>query len=335
MDPTIPTQPPNAIDPKIELLKQVQNVLPKYIPPEAREKVTITLPWGGGTIEKSVEQPPPTINPIEHPQEFAHFFQEFYSANNLPEWSVPANEVTAKIAALSAEKRAQISQEMQNGAIAIVMPGRKVQQATFKKMLENLRPRSRGPRGVDRDVGPARLYDDAPRNTELFLKNFERMLEAADNAFFDGVPENPYIMLTKAKTMTVPRGNVEEQKQHFLELQKTDPNMHAMNVPGFVAFSAVYSTFVEAQTREYPDHIIEPIDSSNTNYVRFISFPISKETAGAALIPMAWFALRSNGSYSFTNGKKVREDSAILFGGSYTINRDGGIGYRTEIRIEL
>ncbi len=252
---------------------------------------------------KKLECEKTDINPLTEPRDFVRQFVQFYNARGLPEWGTAVSGVAEKITQLLPQKRAIVERELQDGAIAILMPGRSEQKLHFSSALINL-------------LKPVWIKNWQRKNVKPFFwwKHVQKLIEEKSDSLFSDVPDGPYILLTKPTQAPNPDTcNKTVQEQHALieQMKRTKPEIFATNIPGYVMMQAWYTAQEFARNPEVQE--IKPLDFST--YTRFISLQISD-----GYVPVGDFKGDME-TYSFLAG---------LAGVSRT-----DMGFRFEVRIPL
>lgn len=248
----------------------------------------------------SVERPTQLgFNPLEQPTEFLQSAIQFYLEQNLPEWA-PSAGLESRIRNLSPEKRSLIERELQEGSIAMLMPGRAIQEQTLAKAVQQLKPL-----WIENNK---RKTVNAPYQWDWV----EKLINDKNAALFQGVPNNPYILL--AKPLQAPPQNtvsktVPQQIAEFQRMKQERPELHATNISGYIALR---SWATRAQNREGVQ-VIQPLDS--VTFTRFIDLPIS-----GGNVPI--------GDFNPVNGR-------LRFVGNNAANPYSAGGFRLEVMVEI
>lgn len=199
------------------------------------------------------------FNPLEQPAEFLQFAFQLYIEQELPEWTQEFENLEPRIRNLSSEKRVLIERELREGSIAMLMPGRAVQEQTLAKAIQQLRP-------LWIENGQRKTVD-APFQWGYV----ENMVREKSVDVFQDIPNNPYILLAKP-TQAPPPNTVDktrlDQIAEFNRMQQERPELRATNVSGYFALQ---SWATRAQNRVGVQDI-QPLDRNA--WTRLIGLPV-------------------------------------------------------------
>lgn len=221
-------------------------------------------------------------NLLDEPGKFLEFSNQLYKEQDLPEWQHDI-DLESRIKALNPIKRALIERELSEGAIAILMPGRAVQEQTLAKAIRQLKPL---------------WIENGERKTvkASYQWNWiEKLVQDKNEALFQGIPESPYILLTKP-TQAPPQNTVlkslGDQKKEFARMKQERPELHVANVSGYIALQ---SWATRLQNREGVQDI-QPLDRET--FTRFIDLPISGDFVPCGIFHSGYGRLRLDGSFA-------------------------------------
>lgn len=198
-------------------------------------------------------------NILAEPKKFLEYSNQLYAEQGLPEW-MQTFDIKHHIDSLSPEKRAIIERELQEGAIAMLMPGREVQRQTLEKAIQQLKP-------VWIENGQRKTVDET-----LYWEWIQQLLRAKNDLFFLDVPDNPYILLAKPTQAPPPNTvskTVPDQIAEFERMKRERPELCVTNLLGYVALQ---SWATRMQNREGVQNI-QPLD--RRSFTRFIGLPVS------------------------------------------------------------
>jgi hypothetical protein len=235
-----------------------------------------------------------------------------YRAQNLPHWADALLAIHDDIR-MNPEKRRVIEQELRDGAIPILMPGKDTLQATTPEEL------------TQDTLHPLWIKDGVSQtlNTTYLWDHIKGLMEAHHPSLTEDVPDRPYLSFMKPTATVDPRTTnktVEGQKQELLLINQerraggkhpahaTNPYEHAE-----LQYTATHAAQESAPT---PLTTLTPLDDVNHSYTRFITLPFSAD----GYVPGACFG-PVNRRVGFSGGSAV---ARLRVG-----------GFRLSVRVEL
>ncbi len=233
-----------------------------------RSGVVVRQPESQRSIESRVE----LINPLEDARGFTLQFTRLFNELNMPAWADALAGVEQKIAALSADKREFIEREMQDGAHAFLMPGKRIIKETLGAAIQNMKPV---------------WYENGQEKTLVATYQWghiSSMITNKNDALFVDMPDDPYLFLALPTPRAEPdtfNKKLTDQKALLREWQKAYPEYIAMNIPGYLVFQALETraALTTAQTRGAQNFTVRPLDyydgTDNTSFTRFLDLPVS------------------------------------------------------------
>jgi len=198
-----------------------------------------------------------------------------YRACGLEMWAEDIERSRALLWSLSEEKREQIAQEMQEGKIAIFMPGRAVQYANAVDTLtKKLKP-------VWLESGKERIVSDGILDGAHIIAELEKIAKAQTV----GIPDEPYLMLTKpTQTSESTSMTVEAQLADIVERnakRKKALEEFSMMPPEYAAMQKIFTMRAKRDKRFLR---MNPLDKNTLT--RFVSIPLSL----GKFVPSAWWS---------------------------------------------
>lgn len=238
-------------------------------------------------------------NILKEPGKFLEFSNQLYKEQDLLEWQHDI-DLESRIKALDPIKRALIERELSEGSIAILMPGRAVQEQTLAKAIQQLKP-------LWIENGQRKTV-----NTPYQWDWIEKLVREKNEALFQGVPNNPYILLAKP-TQTPPPNTVSKNRPaqivEFKRMQRERPELHITNISGYLALQ---SWATRAQYREGVQNV-QPLDCQT--FTRFNELPFS-----GGFVPYGVF---------------IPGVGRVGLGGGYADFPDPDCGFRLEVMVEI
>jgi len=172
---------------------------------------------------------------------------------------------------MTPEKRRILEQEIGDGAIPILMPGKEAQLATT-------------PEQYIKTFAPIWIKDDAPQaQADAYLwEHTQTLIANRDPSLIAGIPERPYLMLIKPTQASEQRTcdkTVDQQKEEVKQInQERQRQGKAPLAPTKPAeYGALQQFATRAIQAEAPTPLttLQPLDSAT--YARFIDVPVSSD----------------------------------------------------------
>jgi len=168
---------------------------------------------------------------------------------------------------MSLEKLEIIKQEIKEGAIPIIMPGKRVMMETTLDEIKKLTPKYKEKGTEIKRRNESSLEWD-------YLKG---LIENRNELLVSDIPDEPYILLTKPTQKSELRDkSVEEQKTAITELNENraeENKMHAMNLHEYAAMQTVFSEELieRSDAGDVELSKLEPLDFDGGTWTRFVS----------------------------------------------------------------
>ena len=210
-----------------------------------------------------------------------------YRECGLASWADNIETFLPRLKTIIRENKRQVARELQEGAIAIFMPGRAVQYAnaveTLRKKLKPVRKEN----GEEKKVGDGYLKEPH------IIAELEKI---AREKTLD-IPEVPYLMLTKpTQDSELTSKTVDEQIAEIVEMNKkrTEDKLapvYSILPPEYVAMQKFFTARAESLKKKTGKRLfgkLYPLDS--LGYTRFVSMRLS---GGGAVPRCFWSVLGS------------------------------------------
>jgi len=197
---------------------------------------------------------------------------EAYRVCGLSAWADNIETFLPRLKKMISENKGGIAREMQEGAIAIFMPGRAVQYANAVETLtQKLKP-------VWKEQGEEKTVNDGYLTGDHLIAELEKI---AKEKTVD-IPEEPYLMLTKPTqrpeltSMTVDEQIVEIVERNKKRKKGNKPAEFAMMPTEY----AVMQKFFTARAKNLKNNdgkgLFEKLDPLEiATFIRFVSIPLS------------------------------------------------------------
>jgi hypothetical protein len=231
-----------------------------------------------------------------------------YRGCKLERWADNIEKSRSRLKHLSKEKKEIISKELQEGAIAIFMPGRDVMfSLTMEELTQKLKPFWKQS-GAEQSVADSYLWE-----------HIGELIKAKAKELVADVPEKPYILLTKptqspeerTKDKTVEDQNKELVKINKERRKKGKTPQYDMKPQEYVALQKFF-TERACQSAGGTFNEVEPLDKDT--WTRFIALPLS-----SGFVPAGRWASR---------------DRRLRFGDDGALARREA-GFRLSVRVEI
>ncbi|MBU1132025.1 hypothetical protein KKC32_02110 [Patescibacteria group bacterium] len=207
---------------------------------------------------------PETIDYELNFEELADMNAEVYESRGVHEWAEEVKRAGEKLRKMSLEKLEFIKQETREGAIAVIMPGKKIQLGSEIEQIRNLSPKY-----------THEYSEELPEASIDFIPNVSVIMSAAQNSAGD-IPEGPYILLTKPtqdsefQEMSV-RNQIRAVEN--VNQKRAISNRPSLNIMNFYEYGAMQMLFSEMLIKRYEEDDVKltqlvPLDKDT--YTRFI-----------------------------------------------------------------
>jgi len=203
---------------------------------------------------------------------------EYYECG-LASWAEDIEKGKPRLKKIIGENKGRIARELQEGAIAIFMPGRAVQYANAVETLtKKLKP-------VLKDYGEEKKVKDG----HLTWKHFMEELEKIAREKTANIPEDPYLMLTNTTRlpefieMTLDDQLAEIVEKNKKRKKENRPVEFSMMPTEYAAREMFFTARAERMTNEAGDRLFRCVNPLDANfYVRFVS--MNKGILGDSLV---------------------------------------------------
>ncbi|MBU1132186.1 hypothetical protein KKC32_02995 [Patescibacteria group bacterium] len=255
---------------------------------------------------------PETIDYVLNFEELADMNAKVYETRGLQKWAEEVKKAKEKLGKMSIEQLEIIKQEIKEGSIPIIMPGKKIMMETTLEQIKKLRPIFKK---ENEEINLAKESNYSKQLTE-------KLLEIGNELLLCDIPDEPYILFTdptqKPRFLNC---TVEEQKNAitYLNANRTEGNkIYAMNLPEYAAMQTMFAEMVKKRSNE--ENVVfsqlRPLDCGRAFWTSFISLPVSAK----GLIPVAnWENLYSE----------------LFFSLADAVNPYPGAGVRLAERMEI
>ncbi len=252
--------------------------------PDAINPYHKALLTAGLDTKKTRERKEMIVDIREEIQRQLERYREVLDSNNKPFLQAWMDDITKNEAFLYAEivkNRSKIVERIKVGMIPIVMPGRSVQERTWKVALSNLNP-------IWFKDGAKRTVVDAHVDN---VYDKEKMNHAG---FFKDIPDRPYLVwvvpTVDPNDLTFTR-TFEDQQTYYAKLVTEHPDLYDRTDLIPTEYSALQAIFTSAIKKRYQEMqgvtseptYIRPFDGST--YTRFLSV----ELFFNGFVPSAYF----------------------------------------------
>ncbi|MBU1132512.1 hypothetical protein KKC32_04705, partial [Patescibacteria group bacterium] len=213
---------------------------------------------------------PETIDYELNFEELADMNAEVYETRGLHKWAEEVKKAKEKLGKMSLEKLEIVKREIKEGAIPIIMPGKRVMLETTLTQIKKLTPKYKE-RGLD-------ITEASESSLEwVYLKE---LIESRNQVLVSDIPDEPYILLTKPTPKSELRDkSVKEQKIAIMELNKnrTEENkIYAMNLYEYAAVQAIFPemTIKRSEDEDVELSKLSALDFRGSGWTRFVSLPV-------------------------------------------------------------
>ncbi|MBU1132239.1 pentapeptide repeat-containing protein [Patescibacteria group bacterium] len=175
-----------------------------------------------------------------------------------------------KLRNLSAEKKRIIESEIAEGAIPIIMPGKRVQLETTIEQIKMLRPKFKNEDGVE----------TLANESNLSWSHLKQLIAQRDALLVSGIPDGPYILLMKPTQKSELRGKTMGAQRAEIaainENRSAERKIYAINLYEYAAAQTIRSKMIinrsEAGRTELSQ--VRPMDFDYKAYTRFVSLNV-------------------------------------------------------------
>ncbi|MBU1132187.1 hypothetical protein KKC32_03000 [Patescibacteria group bacterium] len=249
-------------------------------------------------------------------EELADMNAAVYENRGLLSWAEEVKRAKEKLGKMSLEKLEIIKQEIKEGAIPIIMPGKRVMLETTLDEIKKLTPRYKSEGAEIAEANESLLEWE-------YLKG---LIESGNELLVSDIPDEPYILLTKPTQKSELRNkSVDEQKIAITELNenRTEENkMYAMNLHEYAAMQTVFAEEMIERSEDEDAELskLNPLDFGFATWTRFVSLPAyTAPGSSSVLVPF---------------GDWDRLAGQLIFGVGNVYASDGA-GVRLSVRVEF
>jgi len=252
---------------------------------------------------------PETIDYELNFEELAEMNAAVYEDRGLDLWANEVKKAKENLGKMSLEKLEIIKREIKEGAIPIIMPGKRIQLATTLEQIKMLRPKFKK---LNEEEMAAESY--------LEWEHFKQLINTRNELLVSDIPDKPYILLTKPTQQSEIRNKMVEQQIAAIEAlnenRTEESKIYAMNPHEYAATQTVRSELIFKRGEETDVELaqIKPMDFGGETWTRFVSLPVF---SGA--VPF--------GSWDQSVGR--------LFFDADAVNASAWAGVRLSVRVKI
>ncbi|MBU1132557.1 hypothetical protein KKC32_04935 [Patescibacteria group bacterium] len=241
-------------------------------------------------------------------EELADMNAKVYESCGLPEWAEDVRKAQEKLGKMSLEKLEIIKQEIKEGAIPIIMPGKRVMLETTLKQIKMLRPKFKN----------LNKEEELADESSLVGEHLNQLINERNELLVSDIPEKPYILLTRPTQKSEIRNKTVAQQIAALEAlnenRTGESKIYAMNPHEYAATQTVRSELIFKRGEETDVELVQikPMDFIGETWTRFVSLPVF---SGA--VPFGFWA---------------QDDSRLVFV-NFSVDAYARAGVRLSVRV--